>query len=95
VIFVLITATFYAGMAARLPGTDTSDPEFRRQYAPLNVPRDSDPRAAAARDQSTDSFHLAMLVGAGLLLAGAAANALGISNRVALEAKRPEAAAAS
>jgi len=94
-IFVAITASFYAGMAARLPGTDTSDAEFRRQYAPLNVPNGSDARALAARDQSTDSFHLAVLVAAGLLAVGAAVNALGISNRVALEAARPEPAAAT
>ena len=90
-----LPASFYAGMAARLPGVDPSDPDFRRHYAPLSVPPESDARAAAARDQSTDSFHLAVLVGAGLLLAGAAVNAVGIQNRVALEAARPAPAAAT
>jgi EmrB/QacA subfamily drug resistance transporter len=52
VIFVAITASFYAGMAARLPETDTSDPVFRRDYSPMNVPRSSDPRAEAARDRT-------------------------------------------
>jgi len=95
-IFVAITASFYSGMAARLPGTDTSDPTFRHNYSPMNVPRSSDPAAQAARDQSTDAFHLAMFVGAGLLAAGALVNAVGISNHVALNAaKREEAAAAS
>src|SRR5207253_4537678 len=39
VIFVAITASFYSGMAARIPGTDTSDPAFRHDYPPLTVPR--------------------------------------------------------
>jgi EmrB/QacA subfamily drug resistance transporter len=97
VIFVAITASFYAGMAARLPGTDTSDLVFRHDYSPMNVPRSSDPRAQVARDQSTDAFHLAMFVGAGLLAAGALVNALGISNEVALKAAKAsrEPAAAS
>ncbi len=94
-IFVAITATFYAGMAARLPGTDTADAAFRHDYAPLNVPRTQDPKAVADREQSTDAFHLASLVGAGLLAAGALVNAVGISNHVALEAaKRREPKAA-
>jgi EmrB/QacA subfamily drug resistance transporter len=87
-IFVAITASFYAGMAARLPGTDTSDPAFRHTYAPLNPPATSDPRADAARQQSTDAFHLATLVSAGLLAVGAAVNATGISNDAALQAAK-------
>ena len=88
-IFVAITSSFYAGIAQRLPGTDTSTPEFRRAFAPLNRPDACPPtgscpqallerRNEAARDASTDAFHLAMLVGAGLLVAGAAVNAVGI-----------------
>ena len=86
VIFVAITASFYSGMAARVPGTDTSDPAFRHDYPPMTVRRTDDPRALAARDQSTDAFHLAMYVGAALLIAGALVNAVGISNDVALKA---------
>src|SRR5207245_7819820 len=95
VIFVAITASFYSGMAARLPGTDTSDPNFRHHYSPMNVPRcpASCPQEVTARieadlDQSTDAFHLAMYVGAALLVAGALVNAVGISNEAALEATR-------
>ncbi|HEV8469175.1 MAG TPA: MFS transporter, partial [Candidatus Limnocylindria bacterium] len=95
VIFVAITASFYAGMAARLPGTDTSDPTFRHDYSPMNVPRISDQRAQAAGEQSTDAFHLAMLVGAGLLAAGAIVNFVGISNEVALAKARQEPAPAT
>jgi EmrB/QacA subfamily drug resistance transporter len=106
-IFVAITASFYAGMAARLPGSDTSDATFRKDNAPMNVPRICATNATCApevvmrveadREQSTDAFHLAVLVGAGLLLAGAAVNAVGIQNHVALAAKRrePEPAPAS
>jgi hypothetical protein len=89
VIFVAITASFYSGMATRLPGTNPSDPNFRHIYAPLNPPATSDAQAAeAARQQSTDAFHLAMLVSAGLLAAGALVNAVGISNTGALQAAR-------
>jgi EmrB/QacA subfamily drug resistance transporter len=88
VIFVAITASFYSGMAARIPGTDTTDPGFRHDYPPLTVPQTSDPRARAARDQSTEAFHLAMYVGAALLFAGALVNAVGISDAAAQEATR-------
>ena len=88
-IFVAITASFYAGMAARMPGTDTSDPSFRRDYAPLNPPAAFDPLTAeAAREQSTDAFHIAVLVSAGLFAAGAAVNAAGISDTAALQAAK-------
>ena len=78
-IFVAITASFYAGMARRLPGTDTSDSSFRHRYAPMNVPRATDALAEADREESTRAFHLAMAVGAGLLAAGAIVNFVGIS----------------
>jgi EmrB/QacA subfamily drug resistance transporter len=87
-IFVAITASFYHGMAARLPGVDTSDAGFRRTYAPLNVPARADARARAVREQSTEAFHLAVLVGAALCAAGGIVNALGISNQVALAASK-------
>jgi len=87
-IFVAITASFYSGMAARLPGTDTSDAAFRHDYPPLLVPRATEARAEAARDQSTEAFHLAMYVGAALLVAGALVNAIGISNEAAQAATK-------
>ncbi len=79
-IFVAITAGFYAQVAARVPGLDTSSPAVRREIAPLNplptgAPAD---QVTAARDASAASFHLAMLISAGLLLGGAAINAAGI-----------------
>lgn len=79
-IFVVITSSFYAGLEARDPTLDTSDPEVRRMFAPLNLPAGltDATRLAAVREASTGAFHLAMLVGAGLLAAGAAANLIGI-----------------
>jgi EmrB/QacA subfamily drug resistance transporter len=79
-IFVAITASFYAGMQARVSGLDTSSAEVRREIAPLNRPTSAvtPEMASAARDASADAFHLAMLVSSGLLLLGAAINAVGI-----------------
>jgi EmrB/QacA subfamily drug resistance transporter len=78
-IFVFLTATFYSSLAGRLRGVDVSSESFRNQVSPLNMPLDPN-LVAAVRDASTSSFHLAMLIGAGLLLAGAIVNAVGIRN---------------
>jgi EmrB/QacA subfamily drug resistance transporter len=82
VIFIAITATFYTGLAGRVPGLDPASPQLRRDVSPLNPPATSvAPEVAnAAREASTDAFHLAMLVAAGLLFTGAAVNAVGIRN---------------
>jgi EmrB/QacA subfamily drug resistance transporter len=84
VLFIAITAAFYSGLHERT-GIDTSQPEVREMFAPLNPPKlgpatDPAPQVLeAARESSTDAFHLAMTVGAGLLAAGALVN-LGIRN---------------
>ena len=87
VLFIAITATFYPSLAALAPGVDMDDPAVREQVQPLaTVPDDVDPALAdAAREASTDAFHLAMIVSAGLLLAGAAINGVGIRNPSARE----------
>lgn len=87
-IFVAITATFYAGLAQRVPGLDVSSPQLRAQISPLNAPASGTPpdQAAAARSASTDAFHLAMLVSAALLLTGAVVNGVGIRNQAAATA---------
>ncbi len=79
-VFVLVSGTFYSSLAAAVPGTDPGSSELRAQYQPLNPPpKDADPTlAAAAKEASTDAFHIAVLVGAGLLLAGAAVNWVGL-----------------
>ncbi|HUH16901.1 MAG TPA: MFS transporter [Methylomirabilota bacterium] len=81
-LFIAITATFYPSLAALAPGIDVSDPEIRAQMQPLtSPPEEIDPVLAdAVRQASTDAFHLAMLVSALLLAAGAAINAVGIQN---------------
>ena len=78
-IFVFLTANFYSSLAGRLSGVDVSSESFRNQVSPLNTPFDQH-LIAVVRDASTSSFHLAMLIGAGLLLAGAIVNAVGIRN---------------
>jgi hypothetical protein len=78
-IFVFLTANFYGYLAPRLHGYDVSSATFRSDVSPLNLP--SDPHLVAiVREASTASFHLAMLVGAALLIAGAIVNAIGIRN---------------
>ncbi|HEX8941028.1 MAG TPA: MFS transporter [Candidatus Limnocylindrales bacterium] len=79
-IFVAITSSFYAGIAGRVSGVDPASPSLRAAVAPLASPPASlaPAVAAAARDASTDAYHVAMLVSAGLLLAGALVNWLGI-----------------
>ena len=94
VLFIAITASFYPSLAGLVPGADVDDPGFRQEIQPLTRPPDgTDPEIAnAAREASTDSFHLAMLVSAGLLVVGAAMNGVGIRNPAPAEQRRAEAA---
>ncbi len=87
-IFVFLTATFYSFLAAR--GLPVNDETFRSNVSPLNTPP-MESLVAVVRDASTSSFHLAMLTGAGLLLAGAVVNAVGIRNQLAKRAEPSEA----
>jgi hypothetical protein len=80
-IFVVLTANFYSVLASRLPGVDVSSSSFRAAVSPLNTPPDPS-LVAAVRDASTTSLHIAMFLGAGLLLLGALVNAAGIRNAV-------------
>jgi hypothetical protein len=81
-IFVAVAASFYASIGDRVPGVDTGSREFRNSVAPLNQPSDDvGPEVrAAAKQASTEAFHLAMLVAAGLMAAGAGVNGVGIRN---------------
>jgi EmrB/QacA subfamily drug resistance transporter len=105
VIFIAITASFYAGLHDRVPQLDPSDPDVRKTYAPLNLagpcaaqnvpcPQFAEARVQAQREASTDAFHLAMFISALLLGAGAVVNALGIENRRAPQPAEAERAAA-
>jgi hypothetical protein len=82
VIFVAVASSFYSVIGRTVPSADVDSAAFRSQVAPLNQPTGEVPAEVrvAAKDASTDAFHLAMLVAAGLLVAGAAVNALGIRN---------------
>jgi EmrB/QacA subfamily drug resistance transporter len=79
-IFVAVTGSFYAALAGAVPGLDAASPALRELVQPLNPPRPGTPAevADAARVASTSALHVAALVCAGLLVAGAVANWLGL-----------------
>jgi MFS family permease len=85
-IFILVTASFYAAMSTLVPSLDVSSPEVRAAIQPLNQPAEGVPpeQVEAARIASTQSFQLAMMGNAVLLLMGAATNFIGIDNRQAI-----------
>jgi hypothetical protein len=93
VLFIAITASFYPTLASLVPGLDVDDPQVRHDIQALtSPPAGTDPALAdAARQASTDAFHLAMLVSAGLLVLGAATNAVGIRNPRREDAQEPAA----
>jgi EmrB/QacA subfamily drug resistance transporter len=82
VLFVAVATSFYTTISQQVPDLDTGTRQFRNTVAPLNQPpADTAPEVRAAATQaSTDAVHLAMGVAAGLLLAGAAVNGVGIRN---------------
>jgi len=79
-VFIVVSGTFYPILAAAVPGTDPNAAALRSAYEPLNAPpKDAPPAlAAAAKVASTDAYHLAVIVGAGLLVSGAVVNAVGL-----------------
>ncbi len=92
-IFVAIAGSFYSGLASRVPNLDVGSTRVRDEITPLNQPEpgvtfhlrgDGTIRgsqlAKPAGEASTHSFHLAMVIGAGLLFAGALVNGAGIRN---------------
>jgi EmrB/QacA subfamily drug resistance transporter len=97
VIFVAIASSFYHGLFTQVPQLRTEAAHVRAKVAPLNHPKpgvhfrlpNGDVVSARdltkpAKESSAHSFHIAMLIGAFLLFAGAAVNAVGIRNRDAL-----------
>src|SRR3982075_479466 len=78
-IFVFITASFYSYLATRRPDLNVNDPNFRKLVSPLN-PSGIPVMGTLVRDASTTAFHLAMMVGAALLILGALVNAVGIKD---------------
>ncbi len=79
-VFIVVTGSFYASLASRVPGLDAADPVLRAQVQPLNQPKPGTPDdvAAAATVASTEAFHLAAIACGLLLVAGAAVNAVGL-----------------
>ncbi|OGO53456.1 MAG: hypothetical protein A2V84_08455 [Chloroflexi bacterium RBG_16_70_13] len=79
-IFIVITDRFYATLASRVPGVDPSSSALRAAVQPLNAPAAGvEPAIAeAARLASGEAFAATMLVVAGLLLAGAIVNWIGL-----------------
>ena len=80
VVFIVVSGAFYATIAAAVPGTDPASPELRAKYEAFHPPPAGATAelAAATKSASTDAYHLAALVGASLMLAGAAVNAVGL-----------------
>jgi EmrB/QacA subfamily drug resistance transporter len=83
VIFVAISATFYASLGGQVPSLDLTSEAVRSAFPPLNPPRPGatpDQIAAAAR-ASIEAFHQAMFVGAALVAIGAAVSFFGLRER--------------
>jgi EmrB/QacA subfamily drug resistance transporter len=95
VIFVAISATFYASLAAQAPGLDLSSEAVRVAFPPLNPPRSeaSPEEIAAATRASIEAFHQAMFVAAGLVSIGAAVSWFGLREREAAASAAEPAAA--
>jgi MFS family permease len=85
-IFIVVTASFYAALGSLAPGLDVNSPEVREAIPPLNQPAASVPpdQVEAARIASTQAFQLAMVGNAILLVTGAATNFFGIDNKQAI-----------
>jgi EmrB/QacA subfamily drug resistance transporter len=92
-IFVAIATSFYSGLAKQVSGLDTASRQVREHIAPLNQPKphvtfrlrgdgtiSGRALTTPAKRASTHSFHVAMIIGALLLAAGAAVNGIGIRN---------------
>jgi EmrB/QacA subfamily drug resistance transporter len=79
-VFIVVSGAFYATLAAAVPGTDPSSTELRARYEAFNAPpQDAPPElVTASKIASTDAYHLAAMVTAGLLIAGAAVNLVGL-----------------
>lgn len=92
-IFIAVAASFVSGVEDRVQVSATT----QEQLDPLNPPPEgaSPELRRAVRESSTDAFHLAMTVSAGLLLVGAAVNGLGIRNVPVEEIEKAQEAVAT
>ena len=85
IIFIVVSATFYAALATLLPTADVASPEVRAAFQPLNPPPPGATPAevAAQLSASLDAFHVAAVINAGLLVVGAAISFVGLRDRSA------------
>jgi len=76
---VVVSGAFYSALSA-VSGVDPGSAELRKEFVPLNPPPPGADAAlaAAARLASTEAFHLAVIVCAALLVAGAVVNLVGL-----------------
>jgi EmrB/QacA subfamily drug resistance transporter len=83
VLFIAISATFVPSLVARVPGVDPSSPQVSA-LTPLAPPPAGTEQAlaAAAHAASTDAFHLAMIVAAAMMVAGAVVSLVGLEREV-------------
>ncbi len=83
IIFIAISATFYAALGSSAPGLDTTSPDVRNAFQPLNPPPGSatPEQMTAATLASIEAFHLAMLVCTGLLVIGSLVFWFGLRER--------------
>lgn len=84
VIFIAISASYYASLATKAPGLDTAADTVRTAFQPLNPPPASatSDQALAATQASVEAFHLAMVAVAALLLIGALVSWFGLRDDV-------------
>jgi EmrB/QacA subfamily drug resistance transporter len=79
-IFIAVSATFYAVLGSLLPSVDVSSPAVVSVFQPLNPPPvGATPAEAMAQAQaSITAFHLACIINAGLLVVGASISYVGL-----------------
>jgi EmrB/QacA subfamily drug resistance transporter len=72
IIFIALSATYYATLGNLAPGLDTESTGVRSVFQPLNPPPGiaTPAQVAAATQASIDAFHLAMTASAALLFTG-------------------------
>jgi EmrB/QacA subfamily drug resistance transporter len=93
VLFIVVSASFYAGLGSRVPGLDTSDAALRSQISPLNPPKPGVPeeQAAAAKEASVDAYRVAAIIAAALLIAGSVVNLAGLRETASTQRRAPAA----
>jgi EmrB/QacA subfamily drug resistance transporter len=84
IIFIAVSATYYASLASKAPELDTAANEVRKAFQPLNpAPASATPQQAiAAAQASLAAFHLAMVVMAALLVIGGLVSWFGLRDGI-------------